>query len=82
MHTPEQLQLEIILHSLSDFERRMLIQCYFATTPLKQKFEPFRAKSRWIPPISECENIEKYLHKVENDPMVLRNNTRGILDDT
>ena len=81
MHTPEQIQLDTILHSLSDFERRMLIQYYFAKHPSKQKLEPFRAKSRWIPPVSECENIEKYLQKVENDLIKLYNNTKGNPDN-
>ena len=81
VHTPEQIQLDTILHSLSDFERRMLIQYYFATHPSKQKLEPFRAKSRWIPPVSECENIEKYLQKVENDLIKLYNNTKGNPDN-
>ena len=58
MHTPEQIQLETILHSLADFERRMLIQYHFATHPSKQKLEPFQAKSSWIPPDSECGNRE------------------------
>ena len=81
VHTPEQIQSDTILHSLSDFERRMLIQYYFATHPSKQKLEPFRAKSRWIPPVSECENIEKYLQKVENDLIKLRDNTKGNPDN-
>ena len=59
----------------------MLIQYYFATHPSKQKLEPFRAKSSWIPPDSECGNIEKYLQKVENDLVNLHNNTKGNPDN-
>ena len=81
VHTPEQIQLETILHSLGDFERRMLIQYYFTTHPSKQKLEPFRAKSSWIPPDSECGNIKKYLQKVENDFIKLHNNTKGNPDN-
>ena len=59
----------------------MLIQYYFATHPSKQKLEPFRAKSSWIPPDSECGNIEKYLQKVDNDLIKLHNNTKGNPDN-
>ena len=77
VQTPKQIQLETILHALSDFERRMLIQYYFATHPSKQKLEPFRPKSTWIPPDSECKDIEKFLQEVQDDLITLHNNARG-----
>ena len=81
VHMPKRLRLETILHSLSDVKRRMFIQHYFARHPPKQNLEPFRAKSRWIPPASECENIEDCLRRVEKDLIKPHNNTRGNPDN-